>query len=317
MLRLSLSKSLQTLTSAQIRNMSSVPVIKELVVVGGGLMGAGIAQVAAQTGHKCTLVDLNADLLAKSEARIKSSIQRVAKKKYADKPEEGEKFISEALGRLSVSVDAKEALATADLVVEAIVENLEVKQKLFKEYDALAPAKTIFASNTSSLPIRDIAESTPDRLDRFGGLHFFNPVPVMKLLEVVKIPETSEETFQAMTNWGKAMGKATVTCKDTPGFIVNRLLVPYMMESVRMVERGDATPQDVDTAMKLGAGYPMGPFQLADYVGLDTTKFIIDGWAKAYPDEELFKPSALLNQLVKDGKLGAKTGEGFYKYEKK
>jgi len=258
-----------------------------------------------------------ADLLAKSEARIKTSIQRVAKKKFADKPEDGEKFISEALGRLSVAVDAKEALATADLVVEAIVENLEVKQKLFKEFDALAPAKTIFASNTSSLPIRDIADATPNRLDRFGGLHFFNPVPVMKLLEVVKIPETSEETFQAMTNWGKAMGKATVTCKDTPGFIVNRLLVPYMMESVRMVERGDATPQDVDTAMKLGAGYPMGPFQLADYVGLDTTKFIIDGWSKAYPDEELFKPSALLNQLVKDGKLGAKTGEGFYKYEKK
>merc|ERR1712179_508415 len=161
-----------------------------------------------------------------------------------------------------------------------------------------------------------MGDATPNRLDRFGGLHFFNPVPVMKLLEVVKIPETSEETFQAMTNWGKAMGKATVTCKDTPGFIVNRLLVPYMMEAVRMVERGDATPQDVDTAMKLGAGYPMGPFELTDYVGLDTCKFIIDGWNEKYPDHPLFAPSPLLNKYVAEGKLGNKVGEGFYKTKK-
>jgi 3-hydroxyacyl-CoA dehydrogenase len=178
----------------------------------------------------------------------------------------------------------------------------------------VAPAKTIFASNTSSLSIGAIAESTPQRLDRFGGLHFFNPVPVMKLLEVVRIPQTSDETFNAMLEWGKAMGKTTVSCKDTPGFIVNRLLVPNLMESIRMVERGDATPEDVDTSMKLGAGYPMGPFELADYVGLDTTKFIIDGWSKRFPNETLFKPSSLLNKLVSDGKLGRKTGEGFYKY---
>lgn len=279
-------------------------------------MGAGIAQVGAQTGHKVTLVDLNEDVLAKSKNRIGESIKRVAKKQFKDDATAAEKFISESMGLLHTATTANEALTTADLVVEAVVENLELKQKLFKEYDAIAPAKTIFASNTSSLPIGEIAKVT-DRLDRFGGLHFFNPVPVMKLLEVIRIPQTSDETFNAMVDWGKAMKKTTVTAKDTPGFIVNRLLVPYLMEAIRMVERGDATPQDIDTAMKLGAGYPMGPFELADYVGLDTNKFIMDGWHERYPKEPLFNPSEMLNKLVEKGTLGRKTGEGFYKYEKK
>merc|ERR1712038_1041278 len=227
---------------------------------------------------------------------------------------EKEKFITEALQRLNIATNPDEALSTADLVVEAVTENLPLKKKLFSSYDIVAPAKTIFASNTSSLPIKDIAQSTPDRLDRFGGLHFLNPVPVMKLLEVIRIPETSDETNTAMMEWGKAMGKICVSAKDTPGFIVNRLLVPNLMEAVRMVERGDATPKDVDIAMKLGAGHPMGPFELADYVGLDTTKFIIDGWAQRFPNETLFKPSPLLNKLVSEGKFGRKNGEGFYKY---
>lgn len=304
--------------SSGIRNFSSSNVmskkIEEFVVIGGGLMGAGIAQVGAQTGHKVTLVDVSQDVLDKSKARIEESIKRVAKKKFKEDPPAGEKYISDALSRLGIATKADDALQTADLVVEAVTENLALKQKLFSAFDVLAPEHTIFASNTSSLPIGDIAEATPTRKDRFGGLHFFNPVPVMKLLEVIRIPETSDSTFEAMNNWGKAMGKTTVAAKDTPGFIVNRLLVPNLMESIRMVERGDATAPDVDTAMKLGAGYPMGPFELADYVGLDTTKFIIDGWAEAYPEETLFKPSALLNKLVAEGKLGRKSGEGFYKY---
>merc|ERR1739847_250320 len=208
-----------------------------------------------------------------SQARISESIKRVAKKKFKDAEAEKDQFISAALQRLNIATNPDEALSTADMVVEAVTENLPLKQKLFSSYDKVAPAKTIFASNTSSLPIKDIAQSTPDRLDRFGGLHFFNPVPVMKLLEVIRIPETTDETFDAMVAWGKAMKKTTVDCKDTPGFIVNRLLVPYLMEAVRMLERGDATSEDIDTAMKLGAGHPMGPFQLLDYVGLDTTKF--------------------------------------------
>jgi len=287
--------------------------IQEFVVIGGGLMGAGIAQVGAQTGHKVTLVDLSSDVLEKSAKRIESSIARVAKKQFKDDAEGAEKFMASCMDNIKTDTTANKALETADLVVEAVVENMGLKQKLFKEYDSIAPEKTIFASNTSSLPIAEIAAAT-NRLDRFGGLHFFNPVPIMKLLEVIRIPETSDDTFNAMLAWGKAMKKTTVDCKDTPGFIVNRLLVPYLMEAVRMVERGDASAKDVDTAMKLGAGHPMGPFELADYVGLDTNKFIMDGWSERYPDETLFRKSEMLNKLVEDNKLGKKTGEGFYKY---
>jgi len=288
-------------------------VIKEIVVIGGGLMGAGIAQVAAQTGHTVTLVDISQQVLDKSNARITESIRRVAKKQFADDAEAGAKFVDSSLTNMRIDTTVDKAIMTADLVLEAVVENLELKQKLFAEYDDKAPAKTIFASNTSSLPISEIASATL-RLDRFGGLHFFNPVPVMKLLEVVRIPETSDDTFNAMVAWGKAMKKMTVDCKDTPGFIVNRLLVPYLMEAVRLVERGDASAKDVDLAMKLGAGHPMGPFELADYVGLDTTKFIMDGWNARFPEETLFRPSEMQNKLVAEGKFGRKSGEGFYKY---
>ena len=288
--------------------------IEEFVMIGGGLMGSGIAQVGAQSGHKVTLVDVSEDVLKKSKARIEDSIKRVAKKKYKDDTSAGEKFIIDTMSLLTTTTTPNEALTTADLVVEGVTENLELKQKLFSGFDAVAPAHTIFASNTSSLPISEIALSTPSRKDRFGGLHFFNPVPVMKLLEVVRIPETSDATFEAMQEWGKAMGKTTVAAKDTPGFIVNRLLVPNLMEAVRMIERDDASPTDVDTAMKLGAGHPMGPIELFDYIGLDTMKFIIDGWSNSYPEEHLFQPSPLLDKLVSEGKLGRKSGEGFYKY---
>ena len=308
-----------TLISTGCRSLSSCNVlmsrkIDEFVMVGGGLMGSGIAQVGAQTGHKVTLVDVSEDVLKKSKARIEESVKRVAKKQYKEDPTAREKFIVDTMSRLTTTTDSNEALQTADLVVEGVTENLELKQKLFQSFDIVAPSQTIFASNTSSLPIGEIASSTPNRKDRFGGLHFFNPVPVMKLLEVVRIPETSDSTFEAMGKWGKAMGKTTVAAKDTPGFIVNRLLVPNLMEAVRMIERGDAIPTDVDTAMKLGAGHPMGPIELFDYIGLDTMKFIIDGWSKNYPEEKLFNKSPLLDKLVSEGKLGRKSGEGFYKY---
>jgi len=237
------------------------------------------------------------------------------KKLYKDKPAEGEKFMNDAKSRLKSSTDAPGAVKDADLVVEAIVENMEVKHKLFRSLDEAAPQKTIFASNTSSLGIREIACVTK-RLDRFGGLHFFNPVPVMKLLEVVRTAETSEETYQAMMEWGKAMGKVCITCKDTPGFVVNRLLVPYIAEAIRMYERGDASARDIDTAMKLGAGYPMGPLELADYVGHDTSHHILEGWHKKFPDNPLFVPNESVKKLIKEGKLGNKSGEGFYKYNK-
>lgn len=278
-------------------------------------MGAGIAQVAAQTGHNVTMVDMSEDILKKSQSSIEKSLGRIVKKKYADDAAAGQKFLAETMARFSTSTDAPKVAESTDLVIEAIVENIAIKQKLFKTLDEAAPKHTIFVSNTSSLPIGEIGKAT-NRLDRFGGLHFFNPVPLMKLVEVIKLPETSQETFNTLVEFGKAMGKTTVEAKDTPGFIVNRLLVPYIMEAVRMVERGDASARDVDTAMKLGAGYPMGPIELADYVGLDTCKFIIDGWSEKYPEEPLFAQSALLNKLVADGKTGVKAGEGFYNYKK-
>ena len=262
--------------------------IQEVVVIGGGLMGAGIAQVAAQTGHKVTLVDVNQHVLDKSHVRISQSINKIAQKMFKDDDNGAENFIESSLSLLKYSTNPHDVLTSADLVVEAVVEKIELKQKLFKDLDKIAPPKTIFASNTSSLSISDIA-STSSRPDRFGGLHFFNPVPVMKLLEVVRIPETSEDTFNALVDWGKAMGKVTLHCKDTPGFIVNRLLVPIKLEAIRMVERGDARPEDVDVAMKLGAGHLIGPFELADFIGLDTCKFIVEGWSKRFPTEPLFR----------------------------
>nr|CAD7573260.1 unnamed protein product [Timema californicum] len=330
--------------------------IKNVTVIGGGLMGSGIAQVAAQTGHQVTLYEINQEALKKAKQGIMVSLQRVAKKTHKEQPEKAEMFVHETLDRLKTTLDLEASVKEADLVVEAIVENIEAKHKLFSSLDTIAPEHTIFASNTSSLSIGEIASVTK-RKDRFGGLHFFNPVPVMKLLEVsinylpplfnhvlvlnlldvstnylpplfepvlvmklpevIRIPETSDETYKKMMDWGQALGKTTITCKDTPGFVVNRLLVPNLAEAVRMLERGDATARDIDTAMKLGAGHPMGPFELADYVGNDTTKFILDGWHKRFPDNPLFRPIPLLTKLVEEGKLGLKTGEGFYKYNKK
>jgi len=285
--------------------------IQEVVVIGGGLMGAGIAQVSAQTNHKVTLVDLNQKVLDKSEARIGASINRVAKKMFKNDPQAAEAFISDSMGKLSLTTSGESALSSADLVVEAITENLPLKQKLFNEWDSICPEKTILASNTSTLRINDIMKDVK-RADRVGGLHFFNPVPVMKLLEVVRTDTTSDQTFDAMVAWGRAIGKHTVACKDTTGFIVNRLLGPYIQEAIAMVERGDASFQDVDAAMKLGAGYPMGPFELLDYTGLDLHKFINEN-----PDHPFRRESSLINEMVAQGKLGVKTGEGFYKYNKK
>ncbi|XP_075056834.1 hydroxyacyl-coenzyme A dehydrogenase, mitochondrial [Mixophyes fleayi] len=288
--------------------------IKHVTVIGGGLMGAGIAQVAAATGHTVVLVDQTEDILKKSSKSIEDSLKRVTKKMFADKPEAASQFIAKTLSNFSTSTDPAAVVHSTDLVVEAIIEKLEVKNELFKKLDKFAPEHTIFASNTSSLPITDIANST-SRQDRFGGLHFFNPVPMMKLVEVIKTPMTSQTTVDSLTDFSKALGKIPVFCKDTPGFIVNRLLVPYLMESVRLYERGHASKEDVDVAMKLGAGYPMGPFELLDYVGLDTSKYIMDGWHQMDPENPLFAPSELLNKLVAEKKLGKKTGEGFYKYK--
>lgn len=242
-------------------------------------------------------------------------MERVARKLFKDDKNKINEFIAKSLSRIQWSSNLNEAVKTADIVVEAIVENLEEKQKMFSSIDDIAKPSAIFASNTSSLPIKEIAK-TSKRLDRFCGLHFFNPVPVMKLLEVIRIPETSDSTYETVIKFGKDLGKITVTCKDSPGFIVNRLLNPYMAEAYRMVERGDATVDDIDTAMKLGAGYPMGPFELTDLIGIDTARNVRQFYHEFYPNNPQYNPSPLLNKMVEEGKLGVKSGEGFYSYKK-
>ncbi|XP_023346738.1 hydroxyacyl-coenzyme A dehydrogenase, mitochondrial isoform X3 [Eurytemora carolleeae] len=223
--------SIQRIT---LRQLSTGSQIQEVVIIGGGLMGAGIAQVSAQTNHKVTLVDLSEKVLTSSEKRIRTSVSRVAKKLFKDDNKASEAFIEDTMGRLSLVSDGGEALASADLVVEAITENLPLKQRLFREWDEVCPEKTILASNTSTLRISDIMKNVK-RQDRVGGLHFFNPVPVMKLLEVIRTDSTSDQTFNAMSAWGRAIGKHTVACKDTIGFIVNRLLGPYIQEALAMI----------------------------------------------------------------------------------
>lgn len=279
-------------------------------------MGSGIAQVAASNGFNVTLVEVNDDLITKSIAGIKKNIERVAAKKFKDDKVALSKFVTDASNRIQGTSNLTEAVKSTDIVIEAIIENMKIKHELFSTLDKAAPEHAIFASNTSSLSIGEIASVT-NRKDRFGGLHFFNPVPVMKLLEVIRINETSDETYNKLMKFGADLKKTCITCKDTPGFVVNRLLVPYMAEAVRMLERGDASARDIDTAMKLGAGYPMGPFELTDYVGLDTTLHIINGWHEKYPENPLFEPSQLIAEKVKQGKLGVKSGEGFYTYQKK
>lgn len=285
-------------------------VIRKVGVIGAGLMGHGIAQVAAQGGCDVVVVEEKQEFLDKGLKRIDGSLAKLAEKAK----EKGQAFDAAAVrGRITGTLD-KKSLADADLVVEAIVEDLEVKKKLFKELGAICKKDAIFASNTSSFPIAEMA-AVSGRADRFVGLHFFNPVQLMKLVEVVRTDKTNEDVLAQARAFGEACGKTPITCKDTPGFVVNRLLVPYMAEAMKLAERGDASIPDIDVAMKLGCGFPMGPFELTDYVGLDTTLSILQGWVKRYPNEAAFRIPALLEQKVKEGKLGRKTGQGFYTWQ--
>jgi 3-hydroxyacyl-CoA dehydrogenase len=289
--------------------------IQRVGVVGCGLMGHGIAQVAAQGGCDVVVVETEQKFLDGGLQRIEKSLAKLAEKAVEKgKPADQAKADAAAVrGRIKGSLDRK-ALADRDLVVEAIVENLDLKKELFADLGRICKKETILASNTSSFPIGVMGEAS-GRPSQMVGLHFFNPVQLMKLVEVVRTPKTSEESFAAARAFGEACGKVPVACKDTPGFVVNRLLVPYMLQSMLMLERGDATTADIDTAMKLGCGYPMGPFELTDYVGLDTTLSILEGWVQAYPKEPAFAIPAVLKKKVAEGKLGRKSGEGFYKWQ--
>ncbi len=290
--------------------------IKKVGVVGCGLMGHGIVQVAAQAG--CDVIALESDqgFLDKGLARIQKSLAKMGEKavqKGKQTEEQAAAFAKDAFGRITGSLD-KNDLADCDLVVEAIVEDLDVKKALFAELGKICKADTIFASNTSSFPIAEMADAS-GRPARFVGLHFFNPVQLMRLVEVVRTDKTDDDVFAAARAFGEAVGKAPVSCKDTPGFVVNRLLVPYMVQSLLMLDRGDASKEDIDTAMQFGCGHPMGPITLTDYVGLDTTLSILEGWVERYPDEPAFEIPQVLRTKVEEGKLGRKSGEGFYTWD--
>jgi 3-hydroxyacyl-CoA dehydrogenase len=289
--------------------------IKKVGVIGCGLMGHGIVQVAAQGGYSVVAVESDAGALQKGLARIEKSLAKLAEKAIEKgKPAEQAQAEAKATFARIQGTTNKADLKDADLVIEAIVENLEVKNKLFAELNGIVQKSAIFASNTSSFPIGEMGRAS-GRPDRMVGLHFFNPVQLMKLVEVVRADATSPESFAAARAFGESVGKVPVACKDTPGFVVNRLLVPYMSQALLMLERGEASKEDIDAAMQFGCGYPMGPLTLTDYVGLDTTLAILEGWVQRYPKEPAFVIPQILRQKVKEGKLGRKSGEGFYKWD--
>ncbi len=290
--------------------------IKKVGVIGCGLMGHGIVQVAAAAGLEVVALETQQDYLDKGLGRVRGSLDKLAARavKKGKATEADAKSNADAAFARITGTTNRADLADCDLVVEAIIENLDLKKELFGDLGNICKAETIFASNTSSFPIAAMAAAS-GRPSRFVGLHFFNPVQLMRLVEVVRTDETDEEVFAAARSFGEAVGKAPVACKDTPGFVVNRLLVPFMTQALLMLERGDASKEDIDTAMQFGCGHPMGPLTLTDYVGLDTTLFILKGWKESYPDEPAFAVPAILETLVAEGKLGRKTGEGFYKWD--
>ena len=281
--------------------------IKTVGVLGCGLMGSGIAQVSAASGYKTIVREVDEKFLDKGLGRIR-------------------KFLDDGVAQGKVTGDARDStlanlsgtttvdgLKDCDLVIEAIVENLDDKRQTYAALENAVGEHAIFVSNTSSLCITELAAATK-RPDRFGGLHFFNPVPIMKLVEVIRALTTTDETYQAVFAFAQSLGKEPITAPDRPGFIVNRLLVPYLLDAIRAFENGLGTLEDIDKGMKLGCGYPMGPFTLLDFVGLDTTYYIANIMFEEFR-EPAYAPPPLLKRMVLAGRLGRKSGRGFYKYE--
>ncbi len=280
--------------------------IQLIGVVGCGLMGSGIAQVAAQSGYEVIVREVNQELLDAGMKRIKAVLDKdVAKGKIS--PDD----YNATIGRLHPTVEL-EPMADADIVIEVIVEQIAAKRELFAALDRICKPQTIFATNTSSLPVTEVAAATK-RPDRVAGLHFFNPVPVMKLVELVRALSTSQETLFTLQEFGERLGKTVVQAQDTPGFIVNRLLVPYLLDAIRCYSEGLASREDIDNGMKLGASHPMGPLTLSDFIGLDTLYYVANVLFDEYK-ESRFAPPPLLRRMVLAGMLGKKSGKGFYDY---
>jgi 3-hydroxybutyryl-CoA dehydrogenase len=282
--------------------------IKKVGVLGCGLMGSGIAQVAASAGFQTIVREVSDELIQKGFTGIEKSLAKFAEKGTITAEQQ-----SEIRGRLKGTTTFDE-LADCDIIIEAIIENIEEKRATYGQLDKICKPETIFASNTSSISITEMMTATsPDRQKRFVGLHFFNPVPIMKLVEVVRTILTDEAIYDQAIEFGKRLGKTPVRANDTTGFIVNRLLVPYMLDAIRALEEGVGSIVDIDASMKLGLGYPMGPFTLGDFVGLDTTYYIAEIMFNEFR-EKRFAPPPLLKRMVLAGLYGRKSGRGFYDY---
>ncbi|MGQ9598734.1 MAG: 3-hydroxyacyl-CoA dehydrogenase family protein [Anaerolineae bacterium] len=280
--------------------------IKKVGVVGCGLMGSGIVEVCARAGYDVVVREVDESLLTKGLDRVRASLLKAVARGKATQ-EQADQALSHIRGTLDLA-----ELADCDLVIEAAVENMAVKKEIFAALDRLLAPHAILASNTSSLCITEMASVT-QRGDKVLGIHFFNPVPVMPLIEFVRTILTSDETMRIARQFGASLGKTMVVAKDTPGFIVNRLLIPYLLDAVRLYEEGLASREDIDTAIQLGLNHPMGPLTLLDFVGLDTTLYIADAMFEEYKDPRYAVPP-LLRRMVLAGHLGRKSGKGFYEY---
>ncbi len=282
--------------------------IKKVGVLGCGLMGSGIAQTAAMAGFETVVREVSDEFLKKGFASIEKSLAKFAEKGTITS--EQQKEIRHRLSGTTSFAD----LADCDIIIEAIIENLEEKRKTYGELDGVCEPETVFASNTSSISITEMMTATSaERQKRFVGMHFFNPVPLMKLVEVIRTIVTDEAVYEQVIAFGKRLGKVPVRAGDKTGFIVNRLLVPYMLDAIRALEEGVGSIVDIDTAMKLGCGYPMGPFTLGDFVGLDTTYYIAEIMFNEFR-EKRFAPPPLLKRMIMAGLYGRKSGRGFYDY---
>ena len=284
--------------------------IRKVGVLGCGLMGAGIAQVAATAGYQTIVKEVAEEFINKGFGGIEKSLAKFAEKGTITSAQQ-----NEIRGRLS-GTTSFDALADCDIIIEAIIENLDEKRSTYRQLDSICKPETIFASNTSSLSITEMMTATsPERQQRFIGMHFFNPVPLMKLVEVVRTILTDEAVYEQTVEFGRSLGKVPVRAEDKTGFIVNRLLVPYMLDAIRALEEGVGSIVDIDNAMKLGCGYPMGPFTLGDFVGLDTTYYIAEIMFNEFREKRFAAPP-LLKRMVLAGLYGRKSGRGFYDYTK-
>ncbi len=281
--------------------------IKNIVVIGAGTMGNGIAHTFAQSGFKVNLVDVSQEALDRGLKTITTNLDRIIAKGNLTEEQK-----AETLGNITTFTALNEAVGSADLIVEAATENLDLKLKIFGQMDELAPAGCILATNTSSISITKIAAATK-RADKVIGMHFMNPVPIMKLVEIIKGYSTSKETFDAIYEMSKTLGKVPVEVNDYPGFVANRILMPMINESIETLYNGVAGVEEIDTVMKLGMAHPMGPLQLADFIGLDVCLAILNVMYDGFKNPK-YAPNPLLVNMVTAGKLGVKSGEGFYDY---